>query len=703
MSLNSINTNIAAYSAQSNIGSAANSASASIARLSSGNRIVRAADDVASLSVGTSLRTGVTTLKQALANTTQGSSLLQVADGALGQVSEILQRQKAISVQANSGTLSDTERAYLNQEFQALSSQIDQIAASTSFSSVKLLNGSLEGSTAVSTKTQDSSATADVANVIVHDVTNAIATGNKVSINGVVVEFTNATQGTSAAAGKVQVSTNATVADQVAETLANLAAFLNQSTDARLANYNFSASAGNLVAGWSGGALATTAATTTVTTALVSGTTAHWTTTGNITITGANSTDGLGVNRTRALGTFSGSLLNNGGPATAAGGGPLNLGTVEDNAAFVGKLGGESIGEFKGSFTATDNIAFSIKVGDITYISAATDVTAATTTAVTFTGYDANNVAKGGTFTLNLAGGATADNVVNGQSAADDYVSQLNDSFKNVTFVQNRDIKSFQTSEIVSVGGVQVANLDGLKVDLRSADFGDVKIESFKITAPAAGQTDAVFEATINGEKYVSVAGQGSSFGQNSPIRLQSQSNAANVLTIVTSNTLNAGSTTSTFDVSNQSNADAIATALKTAFGLDDTKSALNFQIGAASTDTIGVKLSDISSGKLFNGATLDVSTINGAQAASNAVDKAIGYINSVRADVGALQSRLDFTAANLESSIQNQDAARGTLLDTDVAAESTDYATAQVQLQAGIAVLAQANLLPQNLLKLIG
>ena len=84
-------------------------------------------------------------------------------------------------------------------------------------------------------------------------------------------------------------------------------------------------------------------------------------------------------------------------------------------------------------------------------------------------------------------------------------------------------------------------------------------------------------------------------------------------------------------------------------------------------------------------------------------IDAAIDAVTSVRADVGALQSRFDFAAANVESSIQNQDAARGVLLDTDVAAESTAYATSQVQLQAGIAVLAQANLLPQNLLKLIG
>ncbi len=143
MSLNSINTNIAAYSAQSNINKASNQASSSIARLSSGERIVRAADDVAALSVGTSLRTNVTTLRQALVNTSQGSSLLQVADGALAQITDILQRQKAIAVQAGAGSLSDSERGFLNQEFQNLTLEIDRLAGQTNFNGVSLLDGSL--------------------------------------------------------------------------------------------------------------------------------------------------------------------------------------------------------------------------------------------------------------------------------------------------------------------------------------------------------------------------------------------------------------------------------------------------------------------------------------------------------------------------------------------------------------------------------
>ena len=97
MALNSINTNIAAIRAQSGILQASQSSSSSISRLSSGERIVRAADDVAALSAGTSLETNVVTLRTALINSFQGQSLLQVADGALAQITDILQRQKAIA------------------------------------------------------------------------------------------------------------------------------------------------------------------------------------------------------------------------------------------------------------------------------------------------------------------------------------------------------------------------------------------------------------------------------------------------------------------------------------------------------------------------------------------------------------------------------------------------------------------------------
>src|ERR1041384_6477777 len=108
--VSSINTNIAAYYAQANIGIASNNASASVQRLSSGNRIVKASDDVAALATGTSLRTQVSALKAALINASQGTTLLQIADGALSQITDILQRQKAIAVQAGAGSLDNAAR-----------------------------------------------------------------------------------------------------------------------------------------------------------------------------------------------------------------------------------------------------------------------------------------------------------------------------------------------------------------------------------------------------------------------------------------------------------------------------------------------------------------------------------------------------------------------------------------------------------------
>ena len=117
--------------------------SSSLAKLSSGSRIVRASDDAASLAVGTKLKADVTALKQAQVNASQASSVLQVADGALAQTVDILMRMKALSVQAQSGSVSDNERGFLDKEFEALAAQINSIAEQTKFNGTKLLTGAL--------------------------------------------------------------------------------------------------------------------------------------------------------------------------------------------------------------------------------------------------------------------------------------------------------------------------------------------------------------------------------------------------------------------------------------------------------------------------------------------------------------------------------------------------------------------------------
>ena len=109
MALNLI-SNYAANVAHRNLLKTDSEATQSLAKLSSGQRIVQAKDDAASLAIGSRVAAEVGALKQALVNTGQAGSMLQIADGSLGNATDILTRMKALAVQASSGQISDTER-----------------------------------------------------------------------------------------------------------------------------------------------------------------------------------------------------------------------------------------------------------------------------------------------------------------------------------------------------------------------------------------------------------------------------------------------------------------------------------------------------------------------------------------------------------------------------------------------------------------
>ncbi|MCR9203990.1 MAG: flagellin [Halobacteriovoraceae bacterium] len=136
-----INTNVASLNAQRNLRGTRLSMNKSLEKLSSGQRINRAGDDAAGLAISENLKAQVRGLKQAERNAEDGISLVQIAEGALSEVSNILIRLRELSVQAASDTIGATERKFLNVEFEQLTSEIDRIANSTEFNRVPLLNG----------------------------------------------------------------------------------------------------------------------------------------------------------------------------------------------------------------------------------------------------------------------------------------------------------------------------------------------------------------------------------------------------------------------------------------------------------------------------------------------------------------------------------------------------------------------------------
>ncbi len=135
----SIISNYAANRALTNLNFTSTEASKSVAKLSSGTRVINAAEDAASLAIGSRLKAEVVSLNQAVVNAGQGSSMMQVADGALARAQDILNRMKGLAVQAGSANLGATERDLLDVEYQNLLTEMDRLALDTKFGSRSLL------------------------------------------------------------------------------------------------------------------------------------------------------------------------------------------------------------------------------------------------------------------------------------------------------------------------------------------------------------------------------------------------------------------------------------------------------------------------------------------------------------------------------------------------------------------------------------
>lgn len=136
-----INTNTSALFAQNALSKNARIMSDAMEKLSTGKRINSAGDDAAGLAIGESMTAQVRGLNQAVRNANDGINLLQTAEGAMTEQSNMLQRMRELAVQSNNGTLSTTQQSYLQTEFNALTTQIASIASNTTWNGMSVLAG----------------------------------------------------------------------------------------------------------------------------------------------------------------------------------------------------------------------------------------------------------------------------------------------------------------------------------------------------------------------------------------------------------------------------------------------------------------------------------------------------------------------------------------------------------------------------------
>lgn len=733
-------------------------------KLSSGNRISRAGDDVAAFSIAARMQSQLGTLSQASKNAAQGDSLLQVAQGGLQQILDILDTMDSLALQSSSASTTDTDRTYLQAQFASYLEEIDRIADTTSFNNIKLLNGNLSGAAEPTyTTTQSTKATATLA------FTANPAGGETVVLNGVTF-----TAGTEFAAGV-----------DTATTVENLKNALNSSTNVAISKNSYSRIGDSLVitakSGGNLGELFTINKASSTTAFTVTGAS---TMTANIYTLDGGADDGLGVGSTTITGTIGDALVNtqsqtkgsvtlslsgnavaaetlnidngNGGlvtftfVASSASSTQITIGsTVEEtlqnavkmlsqysgtndyvlkqldykidgnnlvisnkvagnvadfaaavpditetltngtlsaatitggtntgvntngvnNAEFVGSVSG-----FSATYVGADSITASLTVGSSTYTAAITDTTPGSNTAVRFSSTD------GGYFDVQLASGQGF--TVSNQTTADTFASHLNAAFNTLTFYQNRPVSNFEATGVFTGGSAK----------LQRSDFSEVRIDKIEVTAPSS--TDATIDVTINGETYRANSGIGGYLGAYETLKFTSLSNSNNVLTLTN------GATVQNF--SDASHAATFQSNLRAVFNLDEEGSGVDFQVGTDVSNKLNVVVDSSTTSTLFNGSTPNISTQNNADDAQDLIDTARESVLSNLASVGALQARFQSAQDVNSKVIEGVTAAHSLLADTDIAEESTTYATEALKVNSGIAIIAQTRKLQAGLLQIL-
>ncbi|GAA2654152.1 flagellin N-terminal helical domain-containing protein [Paractinoplanes durhamensis] len=234
-----INQNIAAQNAYRNLSVTDNQMSKSLEKLSSGFRINRAADDAAGLSISEGLRSQIGGLKVAVRNTQDGVSVAQTAEGALNEVTSILQRMRDLSVQAsNAGATDSDAAAAANKEMTQLNAELDRIGDTTAFGKQKLLDGNFGATKQTKVATDGSNSVGSVTNADGNTVAAALPAGAQADwkfsvtqVNG----LTKAPDGTDLSAG-LEINVKAVAADATPQDLAKA---VNAGIEAALKDHGF--------------------------------------------------------------------------------------------------------------------------------------------------------------------------------------------------------------------------------------------------------------------------------------------------------------------------------------------------------------------------------------------------------------------------------------------------------------------------------
>lgn len=699
--MSSINTNLSALNAQHNLQKQEREMDQAMARLSSGQRINSAADDAAGSAIASKMEAQVRSLGVAIRNANDAISLTQTAEGALGEVENILQRMRELSVQAGNSTLNQSDRDQIQLEMNQLAEEIDTISDNTNFNNVSLLNGSQNSvtmqigtqaddtleialdNTSVSALGIGSSDTVTKGQFITDRVITLVdVTATDVKLNGEDIFASNldisATTVRGASDDQKGAPDGAAGDDGQLGAIA-LATKINTNTG----KHGVTAEAFNIVTAKS-----------------------------NVYEAGSVVINNVTVQSRATLAEFITAVneevheveasINNDGFLQFTNNGA----TIGFDADFMGITADEYGGFVK--MTSNDGSLIEIEAG-----SKNNGFQAATGTLADLLEFGM----------VEVKAGVNGQTIYGGNAVVDGTVLQASDGLKiNDVLIE---MLSTQTTDNVSAGdkanainaksaltGViasgsnsidivlglgqatmaehSTATINGVTVDFS----GDTSVKDVvdAVNAAMSGNNDIVASTTVEGNLQLSSA-SGATIAVNDTT---AATGGAGKLFVSATYTRDGSTATITSGVGTLRGfidlTSLDGTAIKIEDGQQDTAVDTGTdRIGFSSTNEEGTESRGVS-----------VATVDAASSSLSSLDTALETVSKFRASFGAYENRLDATINNLTTLKVNTDAARSRIEDADFAAETSNLTKSQILSQAATSMLAQANASKQNLLALL-
>jgi flagellin len=712
-----INTNIASLNAQRNLSNSQSALATSLQRLSSGLRINSAKDDAAGLAISDRMTSQIRGLNQAARNANDAVSLAQTAEGGLAEVSNNLQRIRELAVQSANSTNTSSDRASLNAEVNQLLAEIQRVSTTAQFNGQNILDGTFTASQfqvgananqTITASTGNSQTSAigsyQVASNSLSPVSGSALTAGQLTLNGVDVgsSTSGSAEAVAAAINSVTNSTGVTAAASTTVTSSVTNPVLRnqtlQSGDLVINGVSVGAVAGssnvatqganvaaaiNAVSAQTGVTATSNGGTGALTLNSATGKTIDITTNASTTADGATRVENAtGLELASAAKAFGSSVLT-----VANGARQVVTHTSTNTAAATDTL---TVAGVTFTYSAAANSATNIQIDNTSATNQGTNVRAALALNSTVT----NN------FTIT---GATTDAILTAKSnvlstAATDGLAAATATANGGSFASTTAGAGVAVGDTLKVGGLTyefttpsataAATTGNIQVKLgtggANAAADDVltatNLASAISAQQAAGNGTVGFTSRTAGAVTVTNTLYGSVGVVAAPTEPVSSGTATAIASVNTAGTSGVYAASST----------------KGTLALN---SANTFSIGGTSPGAAGLASASVGLNTISG---VDISTVTGANNAISLIDGALSQVSTIRGSMGALQNRFISVVSSLTASSENLSSARSRIQDTDFAAETAQLTRNQILQQAGVAMLSQANALPNTVLSLL-